>query len=254
MNDYPPFLPQVDMTAAVPRRIRAVIGGHVVLDTTAALYVWESARYPHYYIPVADIDPDVLVDEQHERRLHRGTACRYGLRVGEQVRPAALHVYGEDARLGLAGYARIEWAAADAWYEEDEQVFLHPRDPYIRVDALRSTRAVRVELDGVVLAESTSPVLVFETGLPTRYYVNRTEVDFAHLTATDTVTVCPYKGTTSGYWSAQLGATTYPDIAWTYALTTKEMLPIAGLVAFYNEKVDIVLDGRRLDRPDTPFS
>ena len=96
---------------------------------------------------------------------------------------------------GLSGTVRFEWAALDAWFEEDEQVFVHPRNPYVRVDALRSTRSVRVELDGVVLAESSSPVMVFETGLPTRYYLNRTEVDFAHLIPTDTVTACPYKGT-----------------------------------------------------------
>jgi hypothetical protein len=93
--------------------------------------------------------------------------------VGEVSRPAALRLYGSGARFGLAGRARFEWNALDAWYEEDEQVFVHPRDPYTRVDAPRSTRHVRVELDGTVLAESPSPVLVFETGLPTRYCVGR---------------------------------------------------------------------------------
>ena len=156
------------------------------------------------------------------------------------TRPAALRVYGDDARSrAWPARARFEWDALDAWFEEDEQVFVHPRNPYTRVDALRSTRTVRVELDGVVLAESSSPVLVFETGLPTRYYLNRTEVDFAHLVPTDTVTACPYKGTTSGYWSAQLGDTIHPDLAWTYDFPTRQLLPIAGLIAFYNEKVDI---------------
>ena len=98
---------------------------------------------------------------------------------------------------------RFEWSALDAWFEEDEQVFVHPRDPYSRVDALRSKRRVRVELDGVVLADSASPVMVFETGLPTRYYVNRTDVRFENLIPSDTVTSCPYKGMTSAYWSVQ---------------------------------------------------
>ena len=144
---------------------------------------------------------------------------------------------------GLDDTVRFEWSALDAWFEEDEQVFVHPRDPYTRVDALRSTRTVRVESNGVVLAESSSPVMVFETGLPTRYYLNRTDVDFAHLVSSDTVTECPYKGTTSGYWYGQVGGVTHPDIAWTYDFPTRELLPIAGLIAFYNEKVDIFLDG-----------
>jgi uncharacterized protein (DUF427 family) len=251
MTDFPSSLPERNHTAPVPRRIRGVIDGHTVLDTTSALYVWEWPNYPQYYVPVADIDPAVLVDEDHEQKLSRGVARVHGLRVGDTVRPAALRIYGDGS---LAGMARFEWAALDAWYEEDEKVFVHPRDPYTRVDALRSTRHVRIELDGTVLAESSSPVLVFETGLPTRYYLNRTEVDFTHLSATPTVTACPYKGTTSGYWTAHLGDATYPDIAWSYDFPTRELLPIAGLIAFYNEKVDITLDGRRLERPVTHFS
>jgi uncharacterized protein (DUF427 family) len=254
-GDYPPPLPRVNHTAPVPRRIRAVLNRHIVVDTMSALYVWEWSRYPQYYLPIADVDPAVLVDEQHEQKLSRGTARRYGLRVSDVSHPAALRVYGDDATVeGLAGRARFEWDAVDAWYEEDEQVFVHPRDPYTRVDALRSTRHVRIELDGVILAESSSPVLVFETGLPTRYYLNRTEVDFTHLIPTDTVTGCPYKGTTSGYWTAQLGDTTHADIAWAYDFPTRQLLPIAGLIAFYNEKVDITLDGQALARPVTHFS
>jgi len=95
-------------------------------------------------------------------------------------------------------------------------VFIHPRNPYTRVDALRSTRRVRIELDGAVLAESTSPVMVFETGLPTRYCLNRTEVNFSDLVPTETVTSCPYKGQTSGYLSVRVGDATYPDLAWAY--------------------------------------
>ena len=141
----------------------------------------------------------------------------------------------------------------DAWFEEDEQVFVHPRNPYTRVDALRSTRAVRVELDGVVLAESACPVMVFETGLPTRYYLNRTEANFDHLIPTQTQTACPYKGITSGYWSIRIGETVHPDLAWAYDFPTRQLQPIAGLIAFYNEKVDIFLDGELLDRPKTHF-
>jgi uncharacterized protein (DUF427 family) len=252
--DYPQNNVPVDHIEPVPRRIRAVLAGEVVLDTTSAVYVWEWANYPQYYIPLVDVSADALVDEQHAQRLKRGTAARHGLRVGDVSRPGCAHVYGDDALAGLAGMVRFDWEALDAWFEEDEEIFVHPRNPYSRVDALRSTRHVRVELDGAVLAESSSTVMVFETGLPTRYYLNRTEVDFHHLIATDTVTSCPYKGMTSGYWSVRIGDATYEDLAWAYDFPTRELLPITGLIAFYNEKVDISVDGRRLGRPNTHFS
>jgi uncharacterized protein (DUF427 family) len=254
MLDYPPSIARVNQIEATPRRIRAVLAGETVLDTTSALYVWEWPHYPQYYIPVRDVNPAMLVDEQQSQALSRGSARLHGLRVGDISRPGAVRIYGGDALERLADMARFEWNALDAWFEEDEQVFVHPRDPYSRVDALRSTRHIRVEIDGVVLGESSSPVLVFETGLPTRYYLNRTEVALANLRPSDTVTACPYKGVTSGYWSAQVGPNSYPDIAWTYDFPTRQLLPITGLIAFYNEKVDISLDGRALARPVTHFS
>jgi uncharacterized protein (DUF427 family) len=254
MNDYPQAIIPVDHIEPVPRRVRAVLGDRVVLDTTRALYVWEWPPYPQFYIPVADIDRTVLVDEDHVQKLKRGSARRHGLRVGELSRPGSVRVYGDDAIDGLAGTARFDWDALDAWYEEDEQIFVHPRNPYSRVDAVRSTRTVRIELDGVVLAESSSPVLIFETGLPTRYYLNRTEAHFEHLVPTDTQTSCPYKGTTGGYWSAKIGDTVHDDVAWTYDFPTREVLPIAGLIAFYNEKVDLFVDDEPVERPVTHFS
>jgi uncharacterized protein (DUF427 family) len=220
----------------------------------AARYVWEIPFYPQYYIPAADVERDLLVDEGRTEQSSRGTGRLHGLRVGDDSRPSCVRVYGDDALPELVHTARFDWAALDAWFEEDEQVFVHPRNPYARVDALRSTRHVRVELDGVVLAESTSPVLVFETGLPIRYYLNRTEVNFEHLVPSDTRTSCPHKGRTSGYWSVRAGGSVHRDLAWSYDFPTAPLLPIAGLVAFYNEKVDLIVDGQRLDRPRTPFS
>jgi len=169
------------------------------------------------------------------------------------IRPEAAKIYTNESSAGLAGLVRFEWGSMDAWFEEDEEVFVHPRNPYTRVDAVRSTRSVRVELEGVVLAESSSPVMVFETGLPTRYYLNRSEVDFGALIATDTRTSCPYKGRTTGYWSVRAGGTVQPDLAWAYDFPTRQLLPIAGMISFYNEKVDIVLDGQPLERPVTHF-
>jgi len=251
MRDYPESIVPLDHIEPVPRRIRGVLNGAVVFDTTHALYVWEWAKYPQYYIPFDEVNRDVVVDEDHPERLRRGSARRHGLRVGEVAKKGVAHLFSGDKVEALAGMVRFDWAALDAWYEEDEQVFVHPRDPYTRVDAIRSTRDVRIELDGVVLARSSSPVMVFETGLPTRYYLNRTEVHFGHLRPSDTVSSCPYKGQTTGYWSMARGDDVHHDLAWTYDFPTKQLTPIAGLIAFYNEKVDVFLDGQLLARPQT---
>jgi uncharacterized protein (DUF427 family) len=250
MGNYPKAIAAVDQREPVPRRVRATLAGRTVLDTTRALYVWEWPPYPQFYIPVGDVSADVLVDEDREQKLKRGTARRHGLKVGATERPAAARVYTDGS---LRGYARFEWDALDAWYEEDEQIFVHPRNPYVRVDALRSTRHIRVELDGVLLAESRSPVLLFETGLPTRYYLDRTKVNFGALERTGTETACPYKGRTTDYWSIRTPTGLHPDLAWSYSFPTAALTPIAGLVAFYNEKVDITVDGRLEERPVTHF-
>jgi uncharacterized protein (DUF427 family) len=254
MTDHPRIIVPVNHVEPVPRRIRAVLSGEVVVDTTRAMYVWEWPRYPQYYIPVADVAAGLLVDEGHTGRSRQGLTRTHGLRDGDHIREGAARVVSEPSIEALAGTVRLDWAALDGWFEEDEQVFVHPRDPYVRVDALRSTRRVRVELDGILLAESRSPVMVFETGLPTRYYVNRTELHLEHLVPSSTVTACPYKGTTSGYWSVRTGDALHPDLAWTYDFPTRQLLPIAGLVSFYNEKVDISIDGRPQPRPVTHFS
>jgi len=254
VNDYPAHLIEVNHVEPVPRRIRAYLNGEKVLDTTGARYVWELPYYPQYYIPVADVRRDLLVPEGHAQQTGRGVAEVQGLRVGEVHRPRAAKLITESAIGGLPGTVRFDWGALDAWFEEDEQVFVHPRNPYSRVDAVRSDRPVRVELGGLVLADSTSPVMVFETGLPTRYYISRNHVDFAHLVPSDTETACPYKGVTSAYWSVRVGDTVHQDLAWAYDFPTRELLPIAGMIAFYNEMVDTFVDGQALERPQTHFS
>jgi uncharacterized protein (DUF427 family) len=233
----------------VPRWIRAKLGGETVVDSTRALYVWEWPYYPQYYFPLDDVRPGLLIPEGYSQHSPRGMVEVQS--VGDRKRAARVLV--ESPVAGLSGTVRFEWAALDAWFEEDEQVFVHPRNPYVRVDALQSTRRVQVELDGVVLAETSSPVLVFETGLPTRFYIHRTQVNFEHLIPTDTVTACPYKGITSGYWSLQTGGSVHRDLAWAYDFPTRQLLPIAGMIAFYNEKVDITVDGQQLERPKTHF-
>ena len=224
MTDYPQTIVPVGHSEPVPRRVRAVLDGEVIVDTVKALYVWEWPPYPQYYLPEADFRDGVAVQDL----------------VAEE------HV-------GPEGTVRLRWDAVDAWFEEDEQVFVHPRSPYARADAIRSTRSVRIELEGVVIAESPSPVMVFETGLPPRYYVDRSAVDFDRLVPSDTVSECPYKGRTSAWWSIRAGSHVHEDLAWSYDFPTREMLPIAGMVAFFNERLDVILDGRLLERPKTPF-
>jgi uncharacterized protein (DUF427 family) len=192
----------------LPRRIRATVGGRTVLDTTRALYHWDKPQYPRYLVPLEDAS-----------------------------------VEGDPTE--VEGYVHVPWQSVDAWFEEDEQVHVHPRDPYTRVDVLRSSRHVRVELDGVLLAESRSPLLLFETGLPTRYYLDKSAIDFTRLEPADTVTACPYKGTTTEWWSFRSGDELHRNVAWSYGYPSREVLPIAGLVAFYNEKVELFLDGER---------
>ncbi len=255
MTDYPKPITRINHVEPVPRRIRAVHGGGTVVDTVAARYVWEWAHYPQYYVPRHHVDEGALVADGRTEETPQGTVQWYRwASEGTDGPPVARLVVASPDHPLLVDTFRFDWDALDRWYEEDEEVFVHPRNPYSRVDALRSTRSVRVALGDVVLAESASPVMVFETGLPTRYYLNRTEVHFEHLVPSPTVSRCPYKGTTTGYWSVVVDGTTHEDLAWSYDFPTRQLLPIAGLVAFYNEKVDIYVDDELLDQPRTHFS
>ena len=143
MNDYPAHLVEVNHVEPVPRRIRAYLNGEKVLDTTGARYVWELPYYPQYYIPVSDVRRDLLVPEGQAQQTGRGVAEVHGLRVGDVHHPRAAKLITESAIGGLPGTVRFDWGALDAWFEEDEQVFVHPRNPYSRVDAVRSDRARR---------------------------------------------------------------------------------------------------------------
>ena len=249
-RDYPQMVGDRGLIEPSPRRVRGYFDDVLVFDTTHALYVWEIAYYPQYYIPVSDVRMERLQDENHAQKLQFGSSRLHSLTSPERTLKSAARVY--DSGL-VADSVRFEWDALE-WFEEDEPIIGHPRNPYIRVDSLRSHRHVKVELDGIVLAETHSPVLLFETGLPTRFYIDRTDVAFSHLEPSDTETVCPYKGITSGYWTVRVGEAAYPDLAWTYDYPLREVAPIAGMIAFYNEKLDIFVDGNRLPRPQTHFA
>jgi uncharacterized protein (DUF427 family) len=237
------------------KRVRAYLGGVPVADTTRPLLVWEKPYYPTYYIPLDDARTELLEpdDAPGVRSPSRGEGRTFTVRAGgKEARGAALR-YEQSPFEELRGAIRLEWDAMDAWFEEDEQVFTHPRDPYTRVDILPSSRHVRVEVDGVTVAESSKPTLLFETGLPTRYYMPKTHVRMDLLRPTDSLTHCPYKGQAE-WWSVRAGDQVHQDLAWSYRTPLPESQKIAGLVAFYNEKLDLYVDGVRQERPRTKFS
>ena len=199
-----------------PKWIRGERAGEVVVDSREALLVWrEGEVVPRYAFPAGDV------------RLAEGTSeC-------------------ED----LHGYVLVHWGAADRWLEEDEEIVGHPRDPFHRIDIRRSSRHVVVSLDGQVVADSTRPTLLFETGLPVRSYLPREDVRMDLLGPSDTRTTCAYKGHAS-----YLSAAGHPDIAWTYEDPLVDAEQVRGLLAFFDEHADVTVDGELRERPRTEWS
>jgi len=148
---------------------------------------------------------------------------------------------------------RFEWDSLDEWFEEDEPIYTHPRDPYTRVDILHSSRRVEIVVDGEKVAETSKPTILFETGLPPRYYIPLTDVRTEMLTPSQKETHCPYKGR-ANYFSLEVGGEVYEDLVWIYRTPLPESQKIAGLVSFFNEKVDVYVDGELQERPRTKFS
>lgn len=295
-------------TLPTSKRIRILFNGQYVADTTRALYVWEHSRYPWYYIPVRDfasgvIKPgqfggegpidivDLVVDGRWTGNIlafYNDSSDDYsddeaaggGRTVGGVA--AAPSRVGPPAppRSLLPGLARVPFDAVDAWFEEDERIYVHPRDPFKRVDVLRSARPVRVSVPipgnndsvgpggaptggpataAVEVARADAGALhLYETGLPVRYYLPPTAVDWSMLRESATTSQCPYKGVARYYDVVLRGPgdreTVLKDLVWYYRDTTHESSQIAGALCFYNEKVDIELDGKLLERPKTHFA
>jgi uncharacterized protein (DUF427 family) len=206
-----------------PRRVRAVKDGQTVVDSERVRLVFVSHRMPYWAFPADDVR---LAAARPER--------------------------------AVPGFVRVPWNEVDAWYEEDEEVFVHVRDPYHRIDVVPTSRKVRISVDGVVLAESTGVVGLYETGLPPRWYFPREDVRTDLLERSETLTRCPYKGQAT-HWSARLGGTgadgLVADVGWSYDGDVRpESTGIRGRIAFYDERVDVDLDGVRQERPKTPWS
>ena len=197
-----------------PKHVRVMLDGRFVADCHRPLLVWEKPYYPTYFFPLGKVDSSVIDS--------RRTYAR--------------------SEPGLDGYVALRWNEFDHWFEEDEEVFVHARDPYKRIDILPSSRHVVVEVDGVVVAESTRPTMLFETSLRRRTYLPLTDLRMDLLVPSATRTQCPYKGEAK-YWSVLIGDSLHRDLVWSYPTPVWEAGPIAGLACFYDERVDMTVDG-----------
>lgn len=231
-------MPQPERVERSAKRVRVMFGGVTVADTLHPWLVWERPFYPTYYFPAEDVRAEHLVESgSSDRPGAGGAATTYTVEAAGRLAADAAYRYPDATEEGLRRAVAFRWASMDHWFEEDAEVFVHARDPYKRIDILASSRRVRVDIGGVTVAESTRPVLLFETGLPVRYYLPMVDVRLDLLTPSDRVTECPYKGT-ARYWSVG----DERDVVWSYPFPTLESAGIAGLVCFYEERVELTVD------------
>jgi len=221
--------------------VRGFVNGVPIVNSKRVIVVYGARRLATYFFPSADVRMDVLhTAETQSAPGERRYTLEMDGRTIEDIAWSYTDLDGEHAE--LRDYIAFEWRKVDAWYEEDDEVFVHPRDPYHRVDVLNSSRHVKVVIGGQVVAETRQPRLLFETGLRTRYYIPKVDVRMDLLEPTATVTQCPYKGNAT-YWSARIGDQVFPDIVWSYPFPIPECTKIQNLLSFYNEKAEIYVDG-----------
>lgn len=238
------------------RRVRAMIAGTTVADSKHAQLLFLPPPFNAYALPHDDVRLDLLRERKPGLSMPGlGDIEQWSVVVNEHVREGAAWMFpqpspGLDA---LTGLVVLRWHLMDAWFEEDDEVFVHPRDPYHRVDVLNSSRHVAVTVGGELVAETHRPRLLFETSLPVRYYIPMLDVRMELLEPSPTITRCPYKGVAS-YWSVRAGGTTHPDLAWAYRAPIPECPKIENMIAFFNERVDLDIDGERMRQPRTPWS
>ncbi|NQV22512.1 MAG: DUF427 domain-containing protein [Rhodospirillales bacterium] len=234
------------------KRVRIKFGGETVADTLCPLLLRESGRTPVYYIPKTDVRKDFL--EPSDRSTFNpvlGYAVYWSLGVGEHRQEDAAWSYenpgGELSE--IRDHLAFSWGQIDHWLEEDEEIFVHPRDPFVRIDILESHRAVRVVIGDETVAQTTRARFLFETNLPVRYYIPPDDVRWDLFDPSGKSTACPYKGI-ARYWSARAGGIVTNDIAWSYPNPLPECARIKEYLCFYNELVTaIFIDGEAADKP-----
>jgi uncharacterized protein (DUF427 family) len=236
-----------------PRWVRVRFGGEIIADSKHVLLLrhYGPGRLPTYYFPREDVRMDVLKAVENKDPSIRSWNVEVNGRIADNA--AWSYVNPSTEMRALKDYVSFEWNAMDAWMEEEEEVFVHARDPYKRVDVLKSSRHVRVIVDGQQLAETHEPRLLFETGLPVRYYIPRKDVRVDLLEPTDHSSRCPYKGVAC-YWSVRSGGRTVENIVWSYPDPIAEIPGIKDLMCFFNERADIYVDGDLQRCPVTPWS
>ncbi len=239
-----------------PKRIRVIVGEETVADSRRALVLQESGLQPIYYFPPEDVRQDLLEPtDKHTHCPKKGDASYFTIRAGDRVLESGAWYYPDplpQAPDALKGKIAFYFDRMDRWLEEAEEIDVHPRDPYHRIDVLATDRHIRISLEGELLAETERALALFETGLPVRWYLPSEDV-VAQLEPSDTVTGCPYKGEAS-YHSVRLGDELKKDLVWCYREPRAEVGRVKGLLCFFNEKVDIELDGEAQERPQSPWS
>jgi len=240
----------------VPQRIRALVGGETVVDSRHAKLLHETGHLPVYHFPDDEIRFDLL--EPSDKRTqcrHKGEASYWTIRAGDREVPNAVWAYRDPIEPAsfLRGHVALYWHLVDEWFAEDDQLFGHPRDPFHRIDIHPTARRVRVLLDGEVLAETVRAQALFETALPPRWYIPPEDVRTELLETSETKTRCAYKGSAS-YWHVRVGGRLEDDLVWSYPEPQHDAEQVRGLLCFFNESVDLELDGEVGERPRTQWS
>jgi uncharacterized protein (DUF427 family) len=239
-----------------PRRVRARFAGETVVDSTHAKLLHEHTKLPVLYFPEAEVRTDLLEPSDHRTFCpSKGEASHHTLRVGDAVSENAAWSYPEpiEGAPPLAGHLAFYWDRVDDWLEEDEPMIVHVRDPYHRTDVLDSSRHVRVEVGGETVAETRRPRVLFETGLPPRWYMPADDVRRDVLVPSEKRTGCAYKGFAS-YFSVDAGGVEEEDVVWYYPDPRPDAERVRDYLCFFNERVDLYVDGELQERPDTQWS
>jgi uncharacterized protein (DUF427 family) len=235
----------------LPRWVRVRFADETVADSRRPRLVHEHGRLPVLHFPEEDVRTDLLRPTGHtESDEVKGERERFTVAGDGRAAEGAAWRYREGLLAGLYGF---DWDAMDEWLEEDEQLVGHPRDPYSRIDVRKTTRHVRVSTDGEVLAESRRTKVLYEAGLPPRWYFPREDVRMDLLETSDGRTTCAYKGHAS-YWNVRVGDRVEDDLVWTYREPLHDAMPVKDMLAFFNERVEIEVDGEPEERPHTQWS
>ena len=241
----------------IPKRVRVIFGGETVADSRRVLLLREARCLPVYYFVTDDVRADLLRPTDFNTTCaYKGAASYWAVKVRDRVAETAVWSYlnPPSGCAAIKGCFSFEWAKMDRWQEEEEEVFVHARDPYKRIDALRSARHVRVEIAGETVGETDRPTIVIEPGHPLRYYVPAEDLHMDVLEPSPRRSRCPYKGV-AAYRSAWLHGKRYTDICWSYVEPTREFFKIKDLVCFFQEREAVIhVDGEQLPTLKTKWS